>query len=72
MDDFEGFVKAVLSHWFWLVAALASFIASVKVNFEDYKPRVALIVVGTVCLIAALYLTLNDQYRSLSESLRGP
>jgi hypothetical protein len=71
MDDSDGFVKAVLLHWFWLVAALVSFVASAKINFEDYQPRVALIVVGTVCLLAALYLTLNDQYRALNEYLRA-
>ena len=72
MDDFDGFVKAVLSHWFWLVAAFVSFVASAKINFEDYKPRVALIVVGTVWLIATLYLTLNDQYRALNKYLQPP
>jgi hypothetical protein len=39
MADFDGFVKAILPHWFWLVAAFVSFVASAKINFEDYKPR---------------------------------
>lgn len=72
MEDFAGFVKAVLSHWFWLIAALAGFVASAKINFQDYKARVVLIVVGIACLMVALFLALNDQYRALNDYLRAP
>jgi hypothetical protein len=71
MEDFTGFLKAILSHWVWLVAALIGFVASAKMNF-DYKVRVTLIVTAIVCLIVTLYLALNDQYKALNEYLRAP
>jgi hypothetical protein len=72
MEDLAGFVKAVLSHWLWLIAALAAFIGSAKINFQDYKARVMLIVTGIACLMVGLYLALNDQYQALNEYLRAP
>jgi cell division protein FtsW (lipid II flippase) len=70
MQDLTEFVKAVLSHWVWLILAAVAFVLSIKVDFQDYKSRVAVIVVAIASVIIAVYLAVEDQYRGLNEYLR--
>jgi FtsH-binding integral membrane protein len=70
MEDFTEFVKAVFSHWVWLILATVALVLSIKVDFQDYKSRVAFIVVAIASVIVAVYLAVEDQYRVLNEYLR--
>ena len=71
MEEFTRFLKAVLSHWGWLTAAVIALILSAKMDFgEDYKPRIALVIAAIGCVIVAVYLALDEQYRALNQFLR--
>jgi membrane protein YdbS with pleckstrin-like domain len=70
MEEFSGFLKAVLSHWVWLILAAVALVLSIKVDFQDYKSRVAFIVVAIASVIIALYLAVEEKYRGLNEYLR--
>ena len=69
MEDFIAFLRAVLSHWVWLIMAAAAFVLSIKIDFQDYKSRVAFIVVAIASVIIAFYLAVEDQFRVLNEYL---
>jgi hypothetical protein len=69
MEDFAAFLGAVLSHWVWLLIAAVAFVLSIKIDFQDYKSRVAFIVVAIASVIIALYLAVEDQLTLLNEYL---
>jgi putative effector of murein hydrolase len=69
MEDFTAFLRAVLSHCVWLIVAAVAFVLSIKIDFQDYKSRVAFIVVAIASVIIAFYLAVEDQFRVLNEYL---
>jgi putative effector of murein hydrolase len=46
-----------------------AFVLSIKIDFQDYKSRVAFIVIAIASVIIAVYLALEDQLRVLNEYL---
>jgi hypothetical protein len=69
MEDFAAFLLSVLSHWVWLLIAAVAFVLSIKIDFQDYKSRVAFIIVAIASVIIALYLAVEDQLTVLNEYL---
>jgi hypothetical protein len=70
MEDFIRFLQAVATHWFWITVAVIALLVNAVMDF-DTKGKITLIVVAIGCLVLAVYLALNDQYRAFSEYLSG-
>jgi hypothetical protein len=70
MEAFLPFLKALLSHWGWLMIAFAAFFLYWIVGSgEDDRVRLVFILIGVGCIVVALLLTVGDQWSALNQYL---
>lgn len=68
MGDFVDFLKALLSHWPWLLGSIAAVILLYTEDWRGVQTRIALGLIAIACLVTAFFLTARDQYEPLLKA----